>query len=48
MAESNNEKKLESMFYEADIIEVGGRYPGGKRGKRLKEQAAGADGSFHW
>lgn len=33
MDESNNEKKLESMFYEADIIEVGGRYPGGKRGK---------------
>lgn len=27
MAESNNEKKLESMFYEADIIEVGGRNP---------------------
>ena len=48
MAESNNEKKLESMFYETDIIEVDGRYPGGKRGKRLKEQAAGADGSFHW
>ena len=33
MTESNNEKKLESMFYETDIIEVGGRYPGGKRGK---------------
>lgn len=33
MAESNNEKKLESMFYEADIIEVGGRNPRGKRGK---------------
>jgi len=33
MAESNNEKKLELMFYKADITEVGGRYPGGKRGK---------------
>ena len=33
MAESNNEKKLESMFYEADIIEVGERNPRGKRGK---------------
>ena len=33
MAESNNEKSLESLFYEADIIEVGGRNPGGKRGK---------------
>lgn len=33
MAESNNEKRLESNFYEADIIEVGGRNPGGKRGK---------------
>ena len=33
MAESNNEKKLESMVYEADIIEVGGRCPGGKHEK---------------
>lgn len=33
MAESNNEKKLESMFYEADIIEVDGRNSSGKRGK---------------
>ncbi|MST88852.1 hypothetical protein FYJ79_04560 [Sharpea azabuensis] len=33
MSESNNEKKRELMFYEADIIEVGGRNPRGKRGK---------------
>lgn len=26
-------RKLESMFYKADIIEVGGRNPRGKRGK---------------
>ena len=38
MAECNNEKNLESMFYEADIIEVGGRNPGGKRGKGLENK----------
>lgn len=33
MDERNNEKRLESKFSEAVIIEVGGRNPGGKRGK---------------
>lgn len=33
MAESNNEKNLESMFHEADIIELNGRDQGYKRGK---------------
>lgn len=33
MAESNNDHLLESKFYDLDILEVGGKRPGGKRGK---------------
>lgn len=33
MAESNNDHLLENKFYDLDILEVGGKRPGGKRGK---------------